>query len=148
MVTFNVFFDWSGKEMSLCTKMRRRSMAGVYSNIIICLIILVYSAFCFEENDYLAKRDKQLMGQLYRYLGLSVGLIQENMNSNQRRQNYLNSNLLLTVHPSIERELLIDFPLFKWMMFFFVIVVTTHRDVQPTTTKYGVVVDVVDDDDA
>ena len=27
-------------------------------------------------NDYLAKRDKQLMGQLYRYLGLSVGLIQ------------------------------------------------------------------------
>ena len=37
----------------------------------------------------LAKRDKQLMGQLYRYLGLSVGLIQENMNSNQRRQNYL-----------------------------------------------------------
>ena len=40
-------------------------------------------------NDYLAKRDKQLMGQLYRYLGLSVGLIQENMNSNQRRENYL-----------------------------------------------------------
>ena len=40
-------------------------------------------------NDYLAKRDKQLMGQLYRYLGLSVGLIQENMNSKQRRQNYL-----------------------------------------------------------
>ena len=40
-------------------------------------------------NDYLAKRDKQLMGRLYRYLGLSVGLIQENMNSNQRRQNYL-----------------------------------------------------------
>ena len=30
-------------------------------------------------NDYLAKRDKQLMGRLYRYLGLSVGLIQENM---------------------------------------------------------------------
>jgi preprotein translocase subunit SecA len=40
-------------------------------------------------NDYLAKRDKQLMGRLYRYLGLSVGLIQENMSSNQRRQNYL-----------------------------------------------------------
>jgi preprotein translocase subunit SecA len=40
-------------------------------------------------NDYLAKRDKQLMGRLYRYLGLSVGLIQENMNSTQRRQNYL-----------------------------------------------------------
>jgi preprotein translocase subunit SecA len=39
-------------------------------------------------NDYLAKRDKQLMSQLYRYLGLSIGLIQENMNSFERRKNY------------------------------------------------------------
>lgn len=39
-------------------------------------------------NDYLAKRDKQLMSQLYRYLGLSVGLIQENMNLIDRRKNY------------------------------------------------------------
>lgn len=39
-------------------------------------------------NDYLAKRDKQLMSQLYRFLGLSVGLIQENMNSLERRKNY------------------------------------------------------------
>ncbi len=39
-------------------------------------------------NDYLAKRDKQWMSQLYRYLGLSVGLIQENMGSDERRKNY------------------------------------------------------------
>jgi preprotein translocase subunit SecA len=39
-------------------------------------------------NDYLAKRDKQTMGQIYRYLGLSVGLIQENMGSDERRKNY------------------------------------------------------------
>jgi preprotein translocase subunit SecA len=39
-------------------------------------------------NDYLAKRDKQWMSQLYRYLGLSVGLIQENMTSQERRKNY------------------------------------------------------------
>lgn len=39
-------------------------------------------------NDYLAKRDKQTMNPLYRYLGLSVGLIQENMNSDERRKNY------------------------------------------------------------
>ena len=39
-------------------------------------------------NDYLAKRDKQWMSQLYRYLGLSVGLIQENMTSDERRKNY------------------------------------------------------------
>jgi len=39
-------------------------------------------------NDYLAERDKQTMSQLYRYLGLSVGLIQEYMDSDERRQNY------------------------------------------------------------
>lgn len=39
-------------------------------------------------NDYLAKRDQQWMSQLYRYLGLSVGLIQENLNPKERRKNY------------------------------------------------------------
>jgi preprotein translocase subunit SecA len=39
-------------------------------------------------NDYLAKRDQQSLSQLYRFLGLSVGLIQENMNSAERRKNY------------------------------------------------------------
>lgn len=39
-------------------------------------------------NDYLAKRDEQWMGQIYRALGLSVGLIQEGMEESQRRQNY------------------------------------------------------------
>jgi preprotein translocase subunit SecA len=39
-------------------------------------------------NDYLARRDQQSLSQLYRFLGLSVGLIQENMNSSERRRNY------------------------------------------------------------
>jgi preprotein translocase subunit SecA len=39
-------------------------------------------------NDYLAKRDKQSMSLIYSYLGLSVGLIQEKMNSDERRKNY------------------------------------------------------------
>jgi preprotein translocase subunit SecA len=39
-------------------------------------------------NDYLAKRDKQSMSQLYRFLGLSVGLIQGNMSIFERRKNY------------------------------------------------------------
>ena len=39
-------------------------------------------------NDYLAKRDKQTLSQLYRYLGLSVGLIQEQMNIDERKKNY------------------------------------------------------------
>ena len=39
-------------------------------------------------NEYLATRDKQIMSQIYRYLGLSVGLIQANMGPDERRKNY------------------------------------------------------------
>lgn len=39
-------------------------------------------------NDYLAKRDQQWMGKIYNGLGLSVGLIQEGMESAQRQKNY------------------------------------------------------------
>ncbi|XAR61476.1 hypothetical protein NMG60_11035189 [Bertholletia excelsa] len=40
-------------------------------------------------NDYLARRDCEWVGQVPRFLGLKVGLIQQNMNSEQRRENYL-----------------------------------------------------------
>ncbi|KAJ9543134.1 hypothetical protein OSB04_022841 [Centaurea solstitialis] len=40
-------------------------------------------------NDYLARRDCEWVGQVARFLGLTVGLIQQNMTSEQRRQNYL-----------------------------------------------------------
>jgi len=39
-------------------------------------------------NDYLASRDQILMGQIYRFLGLDTGLIQEDMNFLERQQNY------------------------------------------------------------
>lgn len=39
-------------------------------------------------NDYLANRDQVSMGQIYRFLGLSTGLIQENMSTQERQQNY------------------------------------------------------------
>jgi preprotein translocase subunit SecA len=39
-------------------------------------------------NDYLAKRDSEWMGQIYRFLGLEVGLIQNNMTPEQRRPAY------------------------------------------------------------
>jgi preprotein translocase subunit SecA len=39
-------------------------------------------------NDYLAQRDAEWMGQIYRYLGLKVGLVQSQMESFQRRKNY------------------------------------------------------------
>ena len=39
-------------------------------------------------NDYLANRDQVSMGQVYRFLGLSTGLIQENMSVQERQKNY------------------------------------------------------------
>lgn len=39
-------------------------------------------------NDYLASRDQVWMGQIYRFLGLDTGLIQENMPTRERQQNY------------------------------------------------------------
>ena len=39
-------------------------------------------------NDYLAERDQISMGQIYRFLGLDTGLIQENMTTQERQQNY------------------------------------------------------------
>ena len=39
-------------------------------------------------NDYLARRDAEWMGQVHRFLGLSVGLIQQDMTPAERRINY------------------------------------------------------------
>jgi len=39
-------------------------------------------------NDYLANRDQVSMGQVYRFLGLDTGLIQEGMTTVERRKNY------------------------------------------------------------
>ncbi len=39
-------------------------------------------------NDYLARRDAEWMGQIHRFLGLSVGLIQQDMPPSERRRNY------------------------------------------------------------
>ena len=39
-------------------------------------------------NDYLARRDAEWMGQIYGFLGLSVGVIVHGLDDNQRRQAY------------------------------------------------------------
>jgi preprotein translocase subunit SecA len=39
-------------------------------------------------NEYLAQRDAEWMGQIYRFLGLKVGLVQSQMQSFQKRKNY------------------------------------------------------------
>jgi preprotein translocase subunit SecA len=39
-------------------------------------------------NDYLARRDSEWMGRLYRFLGLSVGVIQHDMGDKERQEAY------------------------------------------------------------
>jgi preprotein translocase subunit SecA len=39
-------------------------------------------------NDYLAARDAEWMGKLYRFLGLSVGVIIHGLNDQERKENY------------------------------------------------------------
>ncbi|MBE9240232.1 preprotein translocase subunit SecA [Synechocystis salina] len=39
-------------------------------------------------NDYLARRDAEWMGQIHRFLGLTVGLVQSGMNPEERKKNY------------------------------------------------------------
>jgi preprotein translocase subunit SecA len=39
-------------------------------------------------NDYLARRDSEWMGRIYRYLGLSVGVIQHELNDAERQAAY------------------------------------------------------------
>jgi len=44
--------------------------------------------YIITVNDYLAKRDSEWMGQIYEFLGLSVGLIQTNMPPEKRIEAY------------------------------------------------------------
>ena len=39
-------------------------------------------------NDYLARRDSEWMGEIFKFLGLSVGCIQQNMEPSKRREQY------------------------------------------------------------
>jgi len=72
-------------------------------------------------NEYLARRDAEEVGQVHRFLGLSVGLIQENMTAEERQRNYncdvvyvtnnelgfdyLRDNLALTKEEVVQRPL-------------------------------------------
>ena len=58
-------------------------------------------------NDYLAKRDQTWMGQLHRFLGLDVGLVQETMNSKQRQNNY-NSDITYITNSELGFDYLRD----------------------------------------
>src|SRR5258708_205750 len=39
-------------------------------------------------NDYLARRDSEWMGKIYRFLGMTVGVIQHDLNDSERQKGY------------------------------------------------------------
>ena len=49
-------------------------------------------------NDYLARRDAAWMGDIYRFLGLSVGYLQQGMNAGERRAAYAADVLYATAN--------------------------------------------------
>ena len=49
---------------------------------------LANSAHLVTTNDYLARRDAQWMGQVYEFLGLTVGCVQNQMSHAERRAEY------------------------------------------------------------
>ena len=72
-------------------------------------------------NDYLARRDSEWMGKLYKFLGLSVGLVVNGLEPDQRRKayaaditygtnnefgfDYLRDNMVLYKEQLVQREL-------------------------------------------
>lgn len=72
-----------------------KTLAGVFP---ICLKALMGDKVnVLTANDYLAKRDCEWMGQIYRCFGLTVGYINETMSRNQRKEVYKKDIVYLTV---------------------------------------------------
>ena len=58
-------------------------------------------------NDYLARRDADWMGQIYRFLGMSVGVIVPNLTDEQRREAY-NSDITYATNNELGFDYLRD----------------------------------------
>ena len=58
-------------------------------------------------NDYLARRDAEWMGQIYRFLGLTVGVIVPGLNEEQRREAY-NSDITYATNNELGFDYLRD----------------------------------------
>ena len=55
---------------------------------VICYARAGSSVHVMTVNDYLARRDAQWMGEIYKFFGLSVGYIQREMPTEQRKRSY------------------------------------------------------------
>ena len=56
-------------------------------------------------NDYLAKRDAEWMGKVHEFLGLTVGVVLNDMDNDERRAAYASGRISSSVSPSLRRSL-------------------------------------------
>jgi len=75
---------------------------AVYSNALLGRGVHVVTV-----NDYLARRDAEWMGPLYRFLGLTIGVIQHDLDSEQRREAY-NSDITYVTNNEVGFDYLRD----------------------------------------
>jgi len=61
-------------------------------------------------NDYLAKRDSEWMGKLYRFMGLSVGLIIHGMSHEEKQQGFHIGRPALERRPILSGKELMSYP--------------------------------------
>ncbi|HDL85064.1 MAG TPA: preprotein translocase subunit SecA, partial [Candidatus Acetothermia bacterium] len=82
---------------------------------------LVGKVHVVTVNDYLARRDREWMGPIYEFLGLSVGLLQEGITPEEREEayaaditygtnnqfgfDYLRDNMVLSIDQKVQRSL-------------------------------------------
>lgn len=65
------------------------------------------SSMLVTVNDYLVRRDAEWMGQAFRFLGLSVGCLQNSMNDTERKRAY-NSDILYATNNELGFDYLRD----------------------------------------
>lgn len=80
---------------------------------IVAILPIYLNALCekgahiITVNDYLAKRDFEWTGQIYRFLGLTIGLIQQKMPTLERKLNY-NKNITYVTNSELGFDYLKD----------------------------------------
>lgn len=65
-----------------------KTLVAVFPAVLNALPLDSSPVFVVTVNDYLARRDAQLLAPLYKFCGLSVGLIQADMKPEKRREMY------------------------------------------------------------
>ena len=106
-------------------------------------------------NDYLASRDREWMGQIYEYLGLTTGVVVHDLNNDQRREaynaditygtnnefgfDYLRDNMVIYKEERVQRGL--NFVIGPMIMMKFMCMLTKELGIKTTVSLNPIMVD-------